>query len=788
MNLETPLSPTHTDPSLRPAAPAPRPVGEWEQSRADAVKKRARWTFVGGAIFYTAQMVIGPTLLAPGHYRALLQLYVPMWLVAVGSALALRRATTRLQVEGTFAIGVVTLIALSGLGRVAPYDLPTVLPQSAMLLGVALLGIQPSWKMAAAIAAGGWASLAVEAAVAHLPAWTPLSTATFAYGLITLFTRERQRLERVEHEGRTRLREANEQLRRSDAARSRLFLNLSHDLRTPLAIIRGEAELLAAHEGAADPAARIGSNVAALTELSDQLLEFARIEAGRTPIRTEPVDAVALAREVAAQLAPQAGAGRIEVRDAGPVVAEVDASHLRRMLVNLVANALRQVRARSGGVIIALRRDGAHAVVEVQDEGPGVPEERQEAIFERFASFDAAGSVASGIGLPLARELAQLNGGSLALVQRAEPTTFRLTLPASDAAPAPRAPIFQSPAPAPWPIEPQALRGQSPLLVVEDNQEMACVIARTFGTEVRIAASLQEARAALEGKRPAAILCDVMLPDGDGYALLAEVRARRALAGVPYIFVSALADPAHRARGILAGADDYLAKPFSTEELRARVVAAMARAEESALALAAQREHFIAELHDGVCASLTRASLVLSRERRDEHAGEDAREILREGLDDARALMAVLDAKRQPWSHVVAEVRREAADACARSGVECSFAIDPADDDPQLTPAEALTLRRAAREALTNVLKHAGARRVHLAARIEGAAAWLVVEDDGRGPAPSADPGAGRGLQILARRVGRLGGRARLEARDGGGARLEARIPLAETGAVTERG
>src|SRR5207248_3011154 len=139
---------------------------------------------------------------------------------------------------------------------------------------------------------------------------------------------------------------------------------------------------------------------------------------------------VAAARQVAARMQP----GRADVRiivhaEAGELDAVVDPSHLRRVLVNLVSNALRQVQALGGEVEIAVRAGDPQGVsVEVSDSGPGIAPELRARLFERFTSFSRQGSTASGIGLALARELAQLNGGTLDLLDGATRTTFRLQL------------------------------------------------------------------------------------------------------------------------------------------------------------------------------------------------------------------------------------------------------------------------------------------------------------------------------------------------------------------------
>lgn len=598
-------------------------------------------------------------------------------------------------------------------------------------------------------------------------------TAPFPVLVYMAYTRERQR--RQDCEVRRALAEANRELVRQEEVRTRLFVNLSHDFRTPLALILGEAELL--RDGASPPEAaallRIESNSRYLAELTEQLLELARLEAGKTPCRPADVPLAALAREIAAQLQPARGEARIDVSGDERASARADPEHVRRILLNLVANALAQVSPRGGAVRVVVGREDGAARVDVEDDGPGVEPARRATIFERFASFDGDGRTASGIGLPLSRELAELNRGSLRLLDVPGPTTFRLVLP--EGAPGAVSPIdvpAAAPPEAPTPTQPT----RAPVLVVEDNAEMRALIERALGTlfEVRAEATLAAARAALALWTPSAVVCDLLLPDGDGTAVVREVRARAALDGVPVLIVSALGDPEARVAGLRAGADDYVAKPFSPAELAARVGAAVRRAAARRDALRRQREDFLMELHDGVSASLSRAAVLLAS-RRDGDARGDALAAVREGMDEARTIMSLLDAAPEAWDAVVADVRRELAEACELAGLAFSFETESDGTCPCPSPVQKHTVRRLAREALTNAIKHARARTIHVTLAVAGGVIRLRAQDDGVG-LPD-DHARGRGLGIMARRAARLGGRLEVGSGPDGGALVEAWLP-----------
>ncbi|MEO6772446.1 MAG: ATP-binding protein [Kofleriaceae bacterium] len=617
-----------------------------------------------------------------------------------------------------------------------------------------------------------------------------VSVAFLVYPIVVFAAASRDRWQRSEIDARERLREAHEQLRRDERRRTQLFVNLSHDFRSPLSVIRSEVEYLRGqHATSPGPLAHslglVDSNAAAIVDLVDQVLELARLDAGKTPCAPVACDAAAIAREIAAQVQPSRATSGLVVRDPERAIsAHVDPAHLRRIVTNLVANALRHVAAEGGCIELraSLGEDGS-ARVDVTDNGPGIPVEQRASLFERFASFQSEGSTASGIGLALAHELARLNGGDLALLEDADGTggaTFRLTLPAG-------APLAD-PAPGAAPIVPRVPRALAPpvasahagtgplVLLVEDNADLrGSMIRHLVGFTVLEAWSLKSALDVLGASQPSAIVADVMLPDGDGYQLLEIVRAGRRFARVPFVLVSALGDPSERTRGIVAGAADYLAKPFSGEELRARVASALGHAERHAAALESQREDLTMELHDGVCGKLTRTVLLLSSAVA--HAPHDptlaaAHDEVTQGLAEARGLLDVLGVKPTPFVEIAAQLRWRFAELCDRAGIALEFSST---DDGQMAfvqPAVAHALARIARESATNTIRHAAATqlRVHVSSLREELR--LVVQDNGGGCRDGWEPGLG--LNIIRRRTTRQGGGVRFGPTATGGFMLEA--------------
>jgi signal transduction histidine kinase len=230
-----------------------------------------------------------------------------------------------------------------------------------------------------------------------------------------------------------------------DRARREFIANASHELRTPLFALAGFLELLA--DGDVEEATRrdfletARGQVARLTRLATDLLDLSRIDAGQLGLESEPVDLGAAARALVDEFGPLAeGTGHaLSAGSAGEVFATGDSERIRQIGRSLVENALRHT---PGGTTIELRASVwvDRAELSIHDDGPGIAADEQERVFERFYRAEGSAAFGSGIGLAIARELAQRMGGTIALRSQPGDTTFTLVLP--------RAPV-----PAPFPRE-----------------------------------------------------------------------------------------------------------------------------------------------------------------------------------------------------------------------------------------------------------------------------------------------------------------------------------------------
>jgi signal transduction histidine kinase len=234
------------------------------------------------------------------------------------------------------------------------------------------------------------------------------------------------------------LAEAFEHMRRRlatlDDARRAFVANASHELRTPIFALGAALELL--EDETLDEPTRedfietMRDQVQRLTRLTADLLDLTRLDAGRMPVATEPVDLAAtaalLGREFGA--AARAGGHTLAVDTNGSAGAVADQDQVLRIGRAIVENAL--VHTPSGtSVRITAHADGHRAALEIADDGPGVPAEQQQHLFERFYRVDGSRASGSGLGLAIAHELAELMDGELQLDSGPDGTRVTLTLP-----------------------------------------------------------------------------------------------------------------------------------------------------------------------------------------------------------------------------------------------------------------------------------------------------------------------------------------------------------------------
>lgn len=340
-----------------------------------------------------------------------------------------------------------------------------------------------------------------------------------------------------------------------------------------------------------------------MLKLVNSLLDFSRIEAGRTQATYVPTDLAAYTAELASvfRSAIEAAGLRLEV-DCPPLPEPlfVDRSMWEKIVLNLLSNAFKFTFA---GTITARLgwRDGS-AVLTVADTGTGIPPEHVPRLFERFHRVpNAQGRTfeGTGIGLALVSELIKIHCGTIVVdSELGRGTSFTITIPAGRAhlpagqvrsqasgvaSAALGARSFLEEALHWLPETPESGTADLPageksadrprILLADDNGDMREYVQRLLAPhwEVEAVADGLQALEAARERVPDLVLTDVMMPNLDGFGLLQARRDDERTRGTPIIMLSARAGEEARVEGVEAGADDYLVKPFSARELLARV-------------------------------------------------------------------------------------------------------------------------------------------------------------------------------------------------------------------------
>ncbi|MEU2611528.1 SpoIIE family protein phosphatase [Micromonospora sp. NPDC007271] len=390
-----------------------------------------------------------------------------------------------------------------------------------------------------------------------------------------------------------------------DRTKTNFFANVSHEFRTPLTLVLGPLEDLLADPGLpaayAERLAVPHRNALRLLKLVNTVLDFSRLESGRLAARYQATDLADYTARLASTFrSVTERAGLRLVVDCPPLPApvHVDRDMWEKIVLNLVSNAVKFTF--EGEIRVEVRPGDGVAVLAVTDTGVGIAPEELRHVFERFHQAPGVRSrthEGTGIGLALTRELVEMHGGAIearSVVDRG--TTFTVTIPFGHGhLPADRV------AHAPEPLgEPEQARlhvaetalwtaggkppeglpeladgpaGAGRILLADDNADLREHVTRLLASSYEVVAvsdGVEALRLAAEAPFDL-VLADVMMPRLDGFGLVSALRADPATRGVPIVLLSARAGAAEEVAGLSVGADDYLTKPFSSQELIARV-------------------------------------------------------------------------------------------------------------------------------------------------------------------------------------------------------------------------
>ncbi len=388
--------------------------------------------------------------------------------------------------------------------------------------------------------------------------------------------------------------------------RIQYFTEIAHEIRTPLTLISGPLEVIERagidNQRVAHNLSVIHQNTNRLLNLASQLLDFQKVDSGELHPQLETVNVSELLRDTMERFEPTyalRGKRLLQLHIEPAVLAQIDREAVTKILSNLLNNALKYGESRCE---VELTSDRSNLRLAVFSDGPVIPMERREAIFDPFVQLrkrkpdtdEPTGGV--GIGLALCRSLARMHNGTLVLetiaadgpalsqskgADHPEGNRFVLTIPLGEAAitdDAPDAPARQTlPDAATLPEErlltQSDVRGAN-ILLVEDEDGLREFVSERLREDfiVETAANGQEALERIRATHIDLVVADIMMPVMDGIELCRTIKQDIELSHIPVIFLTAKNDTDSKIAGLQVGAEAYIEKPFAWDFLRMQIV------------------------------------------------------------------------------------------------------------------------------------------------------------------------------------------------------------------------
>jgi signal transduction histidine kinase/CheY-like chemotaxis protein len=364
--------------------------------------------------------------------------------------------------------------------------------------------------------------------------------------------------------------EKAQHLRNADELKTRFLSNMSHEFRTPLNSILALSRLLIERtdgpltEEQEKQARFIRKSTEDLSELVNDLLDLAKVEAGKITVRPTEFEASGLFSTLRGMLRPLLLNPSINLFFDEPVGIPplyTDEGKVSQILRNFISNALKFTPQGEIRVSAELASNGQAVVFSVTDTGIGIAPEDQERIFQEFTQVEhplQKQVKGTGLGLPLSKKLAVLLGGSVTVKSEVGVgSTFSVKIPR----------IYKEPVTEVQRPVPSIDSTKFPVLVIEDDPKAILLYEKYLKRsdfQVIPAYNLTQAKEVLRSIRPFAIILDILLPGEDGWAFLAEMKANESMQDIPILVVTIVED---KQKGMALGAYDYCVKPVERKWL-----------------------------------------------------------------------------------------------------------------------------------------------------------------------------------------------------------------------------
>ncbi len=353
----------------------------------------------------------------------------------------------------------------------------------------------------------------------------------------------------------------------------RLFTEMAHELRTPVALIKAPLSELADNKNLTeDNRATLEiamRNTDRLQELTTQLMDFQKLDAKAMVLNTSTVNLLDFITQIIAPWeyrAKRKGLDfKIDINSLRDIFSAIDCSKLDAILSNLLSNAIKYTN--EGVICVNAKIDKGDYIIEIQDTGIGIPTNEQRHIFKQFFRAKNArksNETGTGIGLMLTQRLVELHGGNISVSSKEGiGTTVRLQFPIiKDHQENENTAIYE-----------QNNISDETILVVDDNSDMREVLKKTLEANynVIVAKNGNEAINKALNEMPDVIISDLMMPEINGEELCRRLKSDMATSHIPFILLTAVSDHETKTNAFECGADDYITKPFDNRELKARI-------------------------------------------------------------------------------------------------------------------------------------------------------------------------------------------------------------------------
>lgn len=435
------------------------------------------------------------------------------------------------------------------------------------------------------------------------PPWFATIWAYIGYILIAgllFYTGSKKYIQYKSERNRERMQaEQADKLAKIDALKTRLILNISHELRTPLTLVMAPIEQMQKKlANAGDDIKRTlqlaRRNGKRLHELVEQVLDLARLEMKEVSFKVMPISANESTKRLVDYFE-----SLVEINDITltftPLETDtevfVDVDKFEKIIINLISNAIKFTEP-GGKISVSLQKIDNQLQIKVSDTGRGISPDRLEKIFTRFESteeLDTSGSKGLGVGLSICKEYAELHKGEIQVQSElGMGSTFSLFLPLGTAHISPE--FLATEIPEKTVVEKGGLIQADPdklqepkktipkvgaprMLVIEDNDDLRSYIAEMFedNYEVATAENGKEGVKLFAEFKPDLVVTDIMMPELDGFGVIEHIRNSETNQLTPIVILSARSELEDRIHGFEIGVNAYIAKPFSSDELLARV-------------------------------------------------------------------------------------------------------------------------------------------------------------------------------------------------------------------------